>query len=197
MSIEVRNLSKRFVKYENNKGFIKNVYSYFSPKRNYKYALRDLSFKINDGEIVGYLGKNGAGKSTTIKILSGIMKADDGICLVDDRTPWINRKEHVQTIGVVFGQKSNLWWDLPVIDSFNLLNAIYKIPKSSYEKNLSYLAKELDIIKLLDQPVRTLSLGQRMRCEIAASLLHSPKILFLDEPTIGLDALSKKSKSVY
>lgn len=154
-------------------------------------ALADISFTIKDGEMVGYIGPNGAGKSSTIKILSGILTPESGKCLVDGRIPWKNRTEHVRQIGVVFGQRSQLWWDVPVIDSFELLKDIYTIPYQQYQNNLEELTELLHLTELLRMPTRQLSLGQRMRCEIAASLLHSPKILFLDEPTIGLDAVSK------
>ena len=154
-------------------------------------ALSDISFTIRDGEMVGYIGPNGAGKSSTIKILSGILTPESGSCLVDGRIPWKNRTEYVQRIGVVFGQRSQLWWDVPVIDSFELLKDIYTIPNNQYHRNLEELTELLHLQELLKMPTRQLSLGQRMRCEIAASLLHSPKILFLDEPTIGLDAVSK------
>ena len=154
-------------------------------------ALSDVSFTIQDGEMVGYIGPNGAGKSSTIKILSGILTPESGNCFVDGRIPWKNRTEHVRQIGVVFGQRSQLWWDVPVIDSFELLKDIYTIPSYEYQNNLEELTELLHLQELLKMPTRQLSLGQRMRCEIAASLLHSPKILFLDEPTIGLDAVSK------
>lgn len=155
------------------------------------HALSDVSFTIEDGEMVGYIGPNGAGKSSTIKILSGILTPESGTCLVDGRIPWKDRKEHVRRIGVVFGQRSQLWWDVPVIDSFELLKDIYSISPGSYRNTMEELTQLLHLQELLKIPTRQLSLGQRMRCEIAASLLHSPKILFLDEPTIGLDAVSK------
>lgn len=154
-------------------------------------ALSDVSFTIHDGEMVGYIGPNGAGKSSTIKILSGILTPDSGDCYVDGRIPWKNRIEHVKQIGVVFGQRSQLWWDVPVIDSFSLLKDIYSVPTPQYQQNLEELTGLLHLEELLKTPTRQLSLGQRMRCEIAASLLHRPRILFLDEPTIGLDAVSK------
>ncbi|MBO5474455.1 MAG: ATP-binding cassette domain-containing protein [Lachnospiraceae bacterium] len=154
-------------------------------------ALSDISFAIADGEMVGYIGPNGAGKSSTIKILSGILTPDSGSCLIDGRVPWKDRREHVRQIGVVFGQRSQLWWDVPVLDSFELLKDIYSISQYDYQHNLEELTQLLHLQELLKIPVRQLSLGQRMRCELAASLLHSPRVLFLDEPTIGLDAVSK------
>lgn len=154
-------------------------------------ALSDISFTIHDGDMVGYIGSNGAGKSSTIKILSGILTSESGSCLVDGRIPWKNRIEHVRQIGVVFGQRSQLWWDVPVIDSFELLKDVYNISPYQYQNNLEELTQLPHLQELLRIPTRQLSLGQRMRCEIAASLLHSLRILFLDEPTIGLDAVSK------
>ena len=153
--------------------------------------LDDVSFTIEDGEMVGYIGPNGAGKSSTIKILSGILTPDCGECRINGRVPWENRIRHVAEIGVVFGQRSQLWWDVPVADSFELLKDIYQIDEALYRKNRDELTELLNLSQLLRTPARQLSLGQRMRCEIAASLLHSPKLLFLDEPTIGLDAVSK------
>ena len=154
-------------------------------------ALHGISFAVNEGEIVGYIGPNGAGKSTTVKILSGILLPDSGHCEVMGLVPWRRRMEHVRRIGVVFGQRSQLWWDIPVVDSFELLRDIYSVPERQYRATLDDLVDQLAIADILEVPVRQLSLGQRMRCEIAASLLHRPKLLFLDEPTIGLDAVSK------
>jgi len=154
-------------------------------------ALEGITFQIDEGELVGYIGPNGAGKSTTVKIMSGILTPDAGTCRVMNRIPWRERVSHVSQIGVVFGQRSQLWWDVPVMDSFSLLKDIYNIPGPAFIKRRDDLTEILGLASLLKTPVRQLSLGQRMRCEIAASLLHSPRILFLDEPTIGLDAVSK------
>lgn len=162
-------------------------------KRKYKIvnALTDVSFEIEEGDIVGYIGPNGAGKSTTIKIMSGILNPTSGECEIDGFCPWKDRKKYVKNIGVVFGQRSQLWWDVPVIESFELLKDIYKIPDDVYKENLELLTKTLNLEELLIRPLRQLSLGQKMKCELAGALLHKPKILFLDEPTIGLDAVTK------
>ena len=154
-------------------------------------ALKSISFDIAEGEIVGYIGPNGAGKSTTVKILSGILTPDSGQVLVDGLVPWKSRKEHVRRIGVVFGQRMQLWWDVPIVDSYNLLKEIYRIPDTAYRARLEELTEALELQPLLHTPLRQLSLGQRMRAELCGSLLHRPKLLFLDEPTIGLDAVSK------
>jgi ABC-2 type transport system ATP-binding protein len=154
-------------------------------------ALSGVSFQLERGELVGLIGPNGAGKSTTIKILSGIMEPTSGRCEVDGLTPWRQRIKHVARIGVVFGQRTQLWWDLPVIEGFDLLRDIYRVPQDRYAATRDELVSLLRLERILNQPVRQLSLGQRMRCEIAASLLHEPRLVFLDEPTIGLDAPSK------
>ncbi len=154
-------------------------------------ALRDLSFQIGKGELVGYIGPNGAGKSTTVKILSGILTPDSGEVRVDGRIPWAERREHVRNIGVVFGQRMQLWWDVPILDSYSLLREIYRIPEADYRTRLDELAGALQLEELLRTPLRQLSLGQRMRAELCGSLLHRPGLLYLDEPTIGLDAVSK------
>lgn len=190
--INVSHISKTFKVAKRGSGIKATLKSFI--KREYKYidAIKDISFNIEEGSIVGYIGQNGAGKSTTIKILSGILVPDGGECTINGLTPWKDRKKYVSQIGVVFGQRSQLWWDIPAEDTFNLLKDIYKIEENKFEEKKNYLVKLLNIEDIIHVPVRQLSLGQRMRCEIAASLLHEPKILFLDEPTIGLDALSKQ-----
>lgn len=189
--LSVQNLCKKFSRHRKEPGLVGALKSLFSQKRDTKVALDDVSFQINEGELVGYIGPNGAGKSTTVKILSGILVPDGGDVLVMGKTPWKWRQEIVKQLGVVFGQRTQLWWDLPVIESFELLRDIYKVSEASYKRTLDSLVSSLELSQLLHVPVRLLSLGQRMRCDIAASLLHSPRILFLDEPTIGLDAVSK------
>ena len=189
--IIVENLSKRFQVAERQPGFVGAVRGLFSRRYRSVDALRDVNFTIDSGELVGYIGPNGAGKSTTIKVLSGILVPSDGRCEVNGITPWLNRQQHVANIGVVFGQRTQLWWDLPVIESFELLRDIYKVPAHIYAQSRDELIEIMGIHDLLDTPVRQLSLGQRMRCDLVASLLHHPAILFLDEPTIGLDAVSK------
>ena len=189
--IELRNINKSFKVAKRNAGFKEAAKSLFKKEYTTIDALVDVSFKINDGEMVGYIGPNGAGKSSTIKIMSGILTPDSGECNVNGRTPWKERIDHVSEIGVVFGQRSQLWWDVPVIDSFDLIKDIYKVDDAAYRKCLAQLTELLNIEEIIRTPARQLSLGQRMRCEIAASLVHNPKVLFLDEPTIGLDAVSK------
>ncbi len=189
--IVMKNICKTYKVARRNAGFKEAARSFFRRETETVTALDHVSFTIHDGETVGYIGPNGAGKSTTVKILSGILTPDSGECLVDGRVPWKNRIRHVAQIGVVFGQRSQLWWDVPVIDSFELLRDIYSIPSDTYRANLDEMTELLGLSEILRTPTRQLSLGQRMRCELAASLLHSPKILFLDEPTIGLDAVSK------
>ena len=189
--IEMRGVSKTYRVRRRDAGLGSAARSLFSRRYEEIPALREMSFTIPDGQIVGYIGPNGAGKSTTIKILCGILRPDAVSCRVGDLVPWEDRKRHVARLGVVFGQRSQLWWDVPVTDSFLLLRDIYRVPEARYRENLERLTELLDLGDLLRTPARLLSLGQRMRCEIAAALLHSPEILLLDEPTIGLDAVSK------
>ena len=189
--ITMEHVCKSYKIAKRNAGFGEACKALFHREYEIIHALNDVSFTIRDGEMVGYIGPNGAGKSSTIKILSGILTPDSGTVLVDGRVPHKNRIDHVREIGVVFGPRSPLWWDVPVIDSFSLLKDIYSISDICYQQSLEELTTLLNLSELLRSPARQLSLGQRMRCEIAASLLHRPRILFLDEPTIGLDAVSK------
>ena len=189
--IELRHIRKEFRVAKRGSGFGQAVKALFHKEYETIHALQDVSFTIGDGEMVGYIGPNGAGKSSTIKIMSGILTPDGGTCRINGRVPWKERTAHAREIGVVFGQRSQLWWDVPAADSFDLIRDIYRIEDDAYRRTLARLTELLDLGELLKTPVRQLSLGQRMRCEIAASLLHSPKILFLDEPTVGLDAVSK------
>lgn len=189
--ISVEGLSKSFKVAKRSSGLRQAAKALFFREHKIVHALNDVSFHIQPGEIVGYIGPNGAGKSTTIKVMSGILVPDGGSCSIMGYTPWKDRVPYVRNIGVVFGQRTQLWWDVPVIDSFELLRDIYKVPAAEYKQTLDLLVETLELQSLLGMPVRQLSLGQRMRCEIAASLLHGPNILFLDEPTIGLDAISK------
>ena len=154
-------------------------------------AVDDVSFTVRRGELVGYIGPNGAGKSTTVKLLSGILVPDAGACVIDGMTPWTDRRRYVASIGAVFGQRTQLLWDLPVTESFDLLRDIYRVPPDRYAQTRREMVELLSLQALLDTPARQLSLGQRMRCDLAAALLHAPRLLFLDEPTIGLDAVAK------
>ena len=189
--IVLQNISKHFRVYERPEGKWGLLKGAFMRNMRRVQALDNISLAIHKGELVGYIGPNGAGKSTTVKVMSGILVPDSGECHICGRVPWKERMAHVAQIGVVFGQRSQLWWDVPVSDSFDLLKNIYGIPADRYQARLKELTELLAIGDLVKTPVRQLSLGQRMRCELAASLIHSPQILFLDEPTIGLDAVSK------
>lgn len=189
--IEVSNIGKDFVspkKYPGLKGAIKGL---FSREKVVKRAVEDISFTIQDGEIVGYIGSNGAGKSTTIKMMTGILSPTYGKCLVNGIDPNKKRKENAQNIGVVFGQRTQLWWDLPLSESFTILKEIYNVSDEDYEERMEFLNNVLELNEFFDRPVRTLSLGQRMRADLGAALLHNPKVLYLDEPTIGLDLVVK------
>ena len=189
--IKLSGITKTYRIRKRETGMKNAIKSFFSHKYELLKALDDVSFTVGDGEMVGYIGPNGAGKSSTVKIMSGILTPDSGLCEIDGLTPWKSRKEHVKNIGVVFGQRSQLWWDVPVCDSFELLKDIYSVSNSDYKRVTDELIERLSLQEIVKTPARQLSLGQRMRCEIAASLIHEPKILFLDEPTIGLDAVSK------
>ena len=190
--IKVDNITKTFKVAKRNSGLKAALKSFF--KREYKIveAVKNISFEIKKGEVIGYIGPNGAGKSTTIKMLSGILLPTSGSIKINNLDPIKDRKKYVSKIGVVFGQRSQLAFDIPAEDTFDLLRDIYKIDNNEYQKTKKYLVELLGIEEIIKKPVRTLSLGERMRCEIASSLLHKPEILFLDEPTIGLDAISKK-----
>lgn len=189
--IKVKNVSKNFVapkKYPGLKGAIKGL---FSNEKVTKEAVKDISFTIEKGEIVGYIGSNGAGKSTTIKMMTGILTPTKGECLVDGINPSQKRKENAKNIGVVFGQRTQLWWDLPLSESFTILKEIYDVSDEDYKERMEFLNRVLELQDFFDKPVRTLSLGQRMRADLGAALLHNPKVLYLDEPTIGLDLVVK------
>lgn len=191
--IDVKNVSKTFKVNKRAAGVSGMIANLVAPEYEKRQAVKDISFNIERGEMVGFIGPNGAGKSTTIKMLSGILYPDKGDIKVNGYIPYKQRKEYVGSIGVVFGQKSQLQWDLPVIDSFELLKAIYRVPEDRYRKNLERFTDMLDMGSFLNQPVRQLSLGQRMRADIVAALLHSPEIVFFDEPTIGVDVVGKES----
>ena len=189
--IEVRDLVKTFRVAERRAGFAGALAGVVRRKHRVVRALDSVSFDIEPGELVAYIGPNGAGKSTTVKILSGILVPDSGVCRILGRVPWRERKAHVGHIGVVFGQRTQLWWDLPLIESFELLRDVYRVEEADYRRTLDVLTQTLELGPHLDVPVRQLSLGQRMRSDLAAALLHQPPLLFLDEPTIGLDATAK------
>lgn len=191
--IEVNNISKSFKVNKRKSGVSGMLSNLVAPKYEIKQAVKNISFSIEQGEMIGFIGPNGAGKSTTIKMLSGILFPDEGEITVAGKIPYKQRKEYVGDIGVVFGQKSQLQWDLPVIDSFELLKAIYHVSDEMYHKNLNRFVEMLDMGGFINQPVRQLSLGQRMRADIVAALLHSPQIVFFDEPTIGIDVVGKET----
>lgn len=191
--IEVRGLSKDYRVSKRGRGFPALVANLLAPRYENKRAVDNISFSIEAGEALGFIGPNGAGKSTTVKILSGILHPSSGSVTVGGLVPWRQRKEHVKRIGVVFGQKSQLWWDLPVSESFRMLRHIYDVPKARYDENLKLLDRLLGLGEFMAQPVRQLSLGQRMKADLGAALLHDPPLLFLDEPTIGLDVVAKEN----
>ncbi|MBF9267185.1 ABC transporter ATP-binding protein, partial [Paracidovorax cattleyae] len=184
--IAVRHLHKSYRIHERDPGVLGALRALVRPRYRTVTALSDVSFTLQRGEMLGFIGPNGAGKSTTVKILSGILRPDGGSVEIDGRDPFDERERHVARIGVVFGQRTQLWWDLPVGDGFALLRDIYRVDPQRFARTRDELVALLHLERVLDQPVRQLSLGQRMRAEIAAALLHEPDILFLDEPTIGL-----------
>ena len=190
--IKIEDLYKTFKTYKRKKGFIGSIQTLFTKEYITVNAVDGVSFGIDQGEIVGYVGPNGAGKSTTIKMLTGILYPTSGIIKVCGLVPTKDRKQNLMHIGVVFGQRTQLWWDLPLIESFELLRHIYRVPEKIYKDNIALFAELLDIDEFINTPVRQLSFGQRMRGDIAASLLHNPDILYLDEPTIGLDVVVKE-----
>lgn len=190
--IEVKNLVKIYKTIEKEEGMLGYIKNLVKPKYKEFEAVKGINFKIKKGELVGYIGENGAGKSTTIKMLTGLLTPTVGQVVVDGIVPSQKRIQNNQNIGAVFGQKTQLWWDLPVIESFGLIKKMYKIPENEYRKNLKKFTQLLDLEELLEKQVKNLSLGQKMRCEIAATFLHNPKIVYLDEPTIGLDVFVKE-----
>lgn len=193
LCIEARNLTKEFKVYQSRSGLLGAFRDLLDRKYRMIRAVNGINLQIQQGEIVGYIGENGAGKSTTIKMLTGILQPTSGELRVNGYDPHRQREDFVRTIGVVFGQRSQLWWDIAVKESFRLLQKVYRVSEDRYQKHMARVIEVLEIGSLLDQPVRKLSLGQRMRCELAASLIHQPSLLFLDEPTIGLDVLVKEN----
>ena len=191
--IKVSNLTKEFVTYEKGSGLKGILKSFFNAKKIIKPAVNNVSFTINEGDIIGYIGPNGAGKSTTIKILTGILTPTRGDVLVDGVIPYKKRTTNAQKIGVVFGQRTQLWWDLPLTESFTVLKEIYQISDQDFKERMEYFNQIFGMKEFLKQPVRQLSLGQRMKADIAASFIHNPRIVFLDEPTIGLDVVAKEN----
>ncbi|EKQ52244.1 MULTISPECIES: ATP-binding cassette domain-containing protein [unclassified Clostridium] len=189
--IEVENLKKEFRMNKKYPGFKGAIKSFFSKEYTNKVAVDNISFKINDGEIVGYIGANGAGKSTTIKMMTGILTPTSGKVLVNGKVPYKDRQDNAKNVGVVFGQKTQLWWDLPLSETFSLLKDIYEVEEEEYKKRMEFLNEVLDLEPFMLSPVRTLSLGQRMRADLAAAFIHNPKVIYLDEPTIGLDVVVK------
>jgi ABC-2 type transport system ATP-binding protein len=191
-AIQAKDLQKYFKVYKHRRGPWGALRNLFSREYQTIRAVDGIQFEILPGELVGYLGPNGAGKSTTIKMLSGLLVPSGGTLYVSGRIPWKQRREHVANIGTVFGQRTTLWWDLPVVESLNLLKYIYKIEEKTFQKNISEFKQILELDAFLDIPVRSLSLGQRMRADLCAALLHNPPVVFLDEPTIGLDVVAKE-----
>lgn len=190
--IEVTNVAREFRRPKQVHGPFGGIRTFFTSQHEIVSAVEDVSFSINAGEVVGYLGANGAGKSTTIKMLSGILVPTSGTVTVNGLVPWENREANALNIGVVFGQRTQLWWDLPLIDSLRIIAKLYRMDTLTYERNLARLNELLDMQAFLDTPVRQLSLGQRMRGDLTAAMLYEPKILYLDEPTIGLDVVAKE-----
>lgn len=190
--IRVEHLRKHFTVNRRRRGFLGALRGLVSAERRVVRAVDDISFHIGRGEVVGYLGPNGAGKSTTIKMLTGLLVPSDGLLEVNGYVPWRQREAYVAGIGAVFGQRTTLWWDLPVVDSLNLLRHVYRVPAERFKANLAEFRRLLELDEFIESPVRSLSLGQRMRADLCAAMLHDPALLFLDEPTIGLDVVAKE-----
>lgn len=192
--ISVKGVNKTFkVTSRAEAGLVSSVKSIFRTKYKYIEALKDIDFEVEKGEIRGLIGSNGAGKSTLIKIMTGILYPTSGEVNVMDYTPWLHREKYVKNIGALFGQKSQLWWDLPAIDTFSLSKKLYNIPDNIYKRNIEFFIEILKISEVVSKPVRQLSLGERMKCEFVNALIHEPELVYLDEPTIGLDIISKDS----
>lgn len=189
--IYAEHLKKEFKKTIKQPGLAGSIKSLFHPKNEIIKAVDDISFSVEKGEVLGFIGPNGAGKSTVIKMLTGILTPTSGVCRIGGQIPQENRKAYVRGIGVVFGQRTQLWWDLPLQETYSVLKEIYEVPEQDFKRRMAFLNEVLELDGFIKSPVRTLSLGQRMRADIAASMLHSPKVLFLDEPTIGLDVVVK------
>ena len=196
-AIRVEDLVKEFQRPRQQSGFLGGVRTLFTRQFDVVRAVDGVSFSIDTGELVGYIGPNGAGKSTTIKMMTGILVPTSGAVEVAGITPWRDRERNALQIGVVFGQRSQLWWDLPLIDSFRLVGKLYRVPQARYQRNIDRFVEMLDMQEFLERPVRQLSLGQRMRGDLAASMLYEPRILYLDEPTIGLDVVAKESMRTF
>jgi len=191
--IEVNNLSKTYEYYKKQPGLWASIKGLFNREKLYTDAVKNINFKVKEGELIGFLGPNGAGKTTTLKMLSGILYPSGGEAKVLGHTPWKREKEYQKQFALVMGQKNQLWWDLPAMESFILNKEIYEVSDADFKKNLDELVELLDIKDILNVQVRKLSLGQRMKCELVAALLHQPKVLYLDEPTIGLDVVAQKN----
>lgn len=191
--IHVKDLKKTYKSYRRGSNFLETLKSIFKRKTDYVDAVKGISFDIAKGELIGFIGPNGAGKSTTLKMLTGVLHPTSGEVEIMGYTPWQDRKKYVANIGAVFGQKSQLIWDIPPIDAFHMNKAIYNIPDDEFEETKNKLVKLLEVEELIKKPTRQLSLGQRMKCEFIMAMLHNPDIVFLDEPTIGLDVIAKET----
>ncbi|MBY0012812.1 ABC transporter ATP-binding protein [Paenibacillus typhae] len=191
--IEFENVSKEYTRVVREKSIWGSLKSFVKPEYETLRAVNNISFKVEEGEILGYIGANGAGKSTSIKMMVGILIPTEGRVVVNGVVPYEQRIKNARNIGVVFGQRTQLWWDIPVVESLELMKRLYNIPDEQYKKNISKFSEILDLSDFINTPVRQLSLGQRMRADLCAAMLHNPKVLFLDEPTIGLDVVAKEN----